>query len=132
MNVEDETSDFDIARIDEVIHGRVRLGIMAYLSGVESADFGELKARLQTTDWGVMALMPTVVMGAYGSAWMVVAAISRKAWLNVVGLISYAGAVVLAGLGDPLLIYPVYLVLLIAVALAPGLILVRGATKKAG
>lgn len=86
----------------------------------------------RTDDWGVMALMPTVVMGAYGSAWMVVAAISRKAWLNVVGLISYAGAVALAGLGDPLLIYPVYLVLLIAVALAPGLILVRGATKKAG
>jgi len=50
MNVEDETSNFDIGRIDEVIHGRVRLGIMAYLSGVDSADFSELKARLQTTD----------------------------------------------------------------------------------
>jgi DNA-binding HxlR family transcriptional regulator len=50
MNVEDETSNFDIGRIDEVIHGRVRLGIMACLAGVESADFGELKARLQTTD----------------------------------------------------------------------------------
>lgn len=42
--------DFDIGRIDEVIHGRVRLGIMAFLSGVESANFNELKARLQTTD----------------------------------------------------------------------------------
>lgn len=42
--------DFDIGRIDDVIHGRVRLGIMALLSGVESADFGTLKARLQTTD----------------------------------------------------------------------------------
>ena len=42
--------DFDIARIDEVIHGRVRLGIMAYLSGAETADFNTLKARLQTTD----------------------------------------------------------------------------------
>ena len=42
--------DFDIGRIDDVIHGRVRLGIMAVLSGVESADFGTLKARLQTTD----------------------------------------------------------------------------------
>ena len=41
---------FDIHEIDEVIHGRVRLGIMAYLSGVEAADFSELKARLQTTD----------------------------------------------------------------------------------
>jgi DNA-binding HxlR family transcriptional regulator len=42
--------DFDINRIDEVIHGRVRLGIMAYLSSAGSAEFGELKARLQTTD----------------------------------------------------------------------------------
>jgi len=42
--------DFDINRLDEVIHGRVRLGVMAFLSGVESADFNTLKARLQTTD----------------------------------------------------------------------------------
>jgi DNA-binding HxlR family transcriptional regulator len=41
---------FDITRIDDVIHGRVRLGIMAVLSGVDSADFNTLKARLQTTD----------------------------------------------------------------------------------
>ena len=44
------TDDFDIARIDEIIHGRIRLGIMAYLSGAETADFNTLKARLQTTD----------------------------------------------------------------------------------
>ncbi|MFC5344209.1 winged helix-turn-helix domain-containing protein [Brevundimonas staleyi] len=44
------SDDFDIGRIDDVIHGRVRLGIMAALSGVESADFATLKARLQTTD----------------------------------------------------------------------------------
>lgn len=42
--------DFDIGRIDEVIHGRVRLGIMAYLSSADSADFNELKTRLQATD----------------------------------------------------------------------------------
>jgi len=42
--------DFDIAALDEVIHGRVRLGIMAYLVGAESADFGELKGRLNVTD----------------------------------------------------------------------------------
>ncbi len=41
---------FDIGRIDDVIHGRVRLGIMAALSAVESADFATLKTRLQTTD----------------------------------------------------------------------------------
>jgi len=42
--------DFDIARIDEVIHGRVRLGVMAFLSGADSADFNTLKSKLQTTD----------------------------------------------------------------------------------
>lgn len=42
--------DFDIGRIDDVIHGRMRLGIMAVLSGVESADFNTLKTRLQATD----------------------------------------------------------------------------------
>lgn len=42
--------DFNINRLDEIIHGRVRLGIMAVLSGVETADFNTLKARLQTTD----------------------------------------------------------------------------------
>ena len=42
--------DFDISRIDDVIHGRIRLGIMAYLSGAGTADFTSLKARLQTTD----------------------------------------------------------------------------------
>lgn len=46
----DAADDFDIGRIDEVIHGRVRLGIMAYLSSADSADFNELKARLQATD----------------------------------------------------------------------------------
>ena len=42
--------DFDIERIDDVIHGRLRLGIMAYLSSGGMADFNELKARLQATD----------------------------------------------------------------------------------
>lgn len=41
---------FDVEAIDEVIHGRVRLGIMAYLSGAEAADFNELKGRLKVTD----------------------------------------------------------------------------------
>ena len=41
---------FDIEALDEVIHGRVRLGIMAFLAGADSADFSTLKARLQLTD----------------------------------------------------------------------------------
>jgi DNA-binding MarR family transcriptional regulator len=42
-------SAFDINRIDDVIHGRMRLGIMAYLASAEIADFTELKSLLQTT-----------------------------------------------------------------------------------
>ena len=41
--------DFDIAKIDDVIHRRLRLGIMAYLADAEVADFTELKAALQAT-----------------------------------------------------------------------------------
>jgi len=40
---------FDIARLDDVIHGRMRLGIMAYLASAEVADFNELKRRLEAT-----------------------------------------------------------------------------------
>ena len=39
----------DIDRIDDVIHGRVRLGIMTYLASAETADFNELKAALNAT-----------------------------------------------------------------------------------
>jgi DNA-binding HxlR family transcriptional regulator len=42
--------DFDIAGIDEVIHGRLRLGIMAFLSGAGTADFNALKTKLQASD----------------------------------------------------------------------------------
>ena len=40
---------FDIGRIDDVIHGRMRLGIMAYLANVEVADFNALKSALEAT-----------------------------------------------------------------------------------
>jgi DNA-binding HxlR family transcriptional regulator len=44
------SGDFEISEIDDVIHGRLRLGIMAYLSGSGSAEFNELKSRLQASD----------------------------------------------------------------------------------
>ena len=39
----------DLGRIDEVIHGRIRLGIMVYLADVDAADFTELKTVLEAT-----------------------------------------------------------------------------------
>jgi len=37
-----DNPDIDIGAIDDVIHGRLRLGIMAYLSAVNPASFPEL------------------------------------------------------------------------------------------
>ena len=42
--------DFHYRRLDDVIHGRVRLAVMAYISGAQAADFSELKARLGVSD----------------------------------------------------------------------------------
>jgi DNA-binding MarR family transcriptional regulator len=42
-------ASFDIGKLDDVIHGRVRLGIMAYLADAGAADFTELKTLLDVT-----------------------------------------------------------------------------------
>ncbi|MEM1105345.1 MAG: transcriptional regulator [Pseudomonadota bacterium] len=46
----DGENPFDHARIDDVIHGRLRLGVMAYLSASSPAIFGELKQKVGATD----------------------------------------------------------------------------------
>lgn len=43
-------SAFDHNALDDVIHGRARLGIVAYLSGGEEADFVSLRAALKLSD----------------------------------------------------------------------------------
>lgn len=45
-----EASPFDHNAIDDVIHGRIRLGVVAYLSAVESALFSELRDQVGATD----------------------------------------------------------------------------------
>jgi DNA-binding MarR family transcriptional regulator len=59
--------DFDITGIDEVIHGRVRLGIMAYLSTAMQADFNTLKARLQATDGNLSVHLSKLEQAGYVS-----------------------------------------------------------------
>ncbi|MEO0983228.1 MAG: transcriptional regulator [Pseudomonadota bacterium] len=41
---------FNHASIDDVIHGRLRMGVMAYLSSANSALFGELREKTGATD----------------------------------------------------------------------------------
>lgn len=57
--------DFDISGIDEVIHGRMRLGIMAYLSGAGTADFGALKAKLSATDGNLSVHLSKLEQAGY-------------------------------------------------------------------
>ena len=46
----------DLGRIDDVIHGRMRLGIMVYLADAETADFTELKTALEATQGNLRAI----------------------------------------------------------------------------
>lgn len=48
MQLKDNTPS--ISQIDEVIHGRLRLGIMAYLSTVSPASFPELIRKTETSN----------------------------------------------------------------------------------
>ena len=63
---------FDIGQIDDVIHGRLRLGVMAYLASAETADFNELKAQLHATQAqqqrGHVQSLPTLAMTASNRA----------------------------------------------------------------
>lgn len=45
-----DPSPLDYREIDDVIHGRVRLSVMAFLSGAGTADFGTLRGKTGVTD----------------------------------------------------------------------------------
>ena len=80
---------------------------------------------VKTDNWVWMTVMPTIVLVAYGSAWMVAAAMTRARWMSITALASYAGAVAVAWFSDSPAIYLVFTGVLAAVALVPGLILMR-------
>jgi DNA-binding MarR family transcriptional regulator len=50
-----ENRPFDHETIDDIIHGRIRLGIVAYLSAVEHALFSELRDKVGATDGNLSA-----------------------------------------------------------------------------
>jgi DNA-binding transcriptional ArsR family regulator len=43
-------TDFDHTAIDELLHSRVRLAIIAFLAGAETADFSAVRKAINTTD----------------------------------------------------------------------------------
>lgn len=56
---------FDYREIDDIIHGRVRLAVMAYLSGAGEADFNELKAKVGGTDGNLSVHLRKLEEAAY-------------------------------------------------------------------
>lgn len=43
-------TDYDHAAIDELLHSRVRLAIVAFLAGAKTADFAAVRNAIKTTD----------------------------------------------------------------------------------
>lgn len=55
----------DLGKIDEVIHGRLRLGIMIYLADVETAEFTELKSALETSQGNLSVHLKKLTEAGY-------------------------------------------------------------------
>ncbi len=58
-------SRFDHTALDDVIHGRLRLGVMAYLSTVSPAPFVELRAKVNATDGNLSAHLSKLEEAGY-------------------------------------------------------------------
>lgn len=67
MSEETDQNPFDHNDIDDVIHGRLRLGIMAYLAAVSPATFGELKDKVGATDGNLSTHMRKLEDAGYVS-----------------------------------------------------------------
>ncbi|HEX8572578.1 MAG TPA: transcriptional regulator [Allosphingosinicella sp.] len=62
-----EDNPFDHSGLDDVIHGRIRLGAVAYLASVESALFTELRDRVGATDGNLSAHLGKLEEAGYVS-----------------------------------------------------------------
>ncbi|HWA22030.1 MAG TPA: transcriptional regulator [Caulobacterales bacterium] len=56
---------FRINNIDELVHGRMRLGIMAFLAAADVADFNAIRDHLQTTDGNLSVHLRKLEDGGY-------------------------------------------------------------------
>ena len=79
----------------------------------------------KTGDWAMMWAMPSLVFAAYGSAWFVAGEMTRQAWMKGTAVLSYAGAAALGLVIGNAAIYLVFAVLILVVALIPGIVLTR-------
>lgn len=87
---------FNYREINDVIHGRVRLSIMAYLSGAGEADFTLLRAKVGVTDGNLSVHMhkleeagyldvKKIQAGARPQTLCRLTAKGREAWIAYIG-----------------------------------------------
>ncbi|MEE2526906.1 transcriptional regulator [Hyphobacterium sp. HN65] len=57
--------DFNAGALDEIIHGKLRLAIMAYLSAVSEASFTELKQKTEASDGNLSVHMRKLEEAGY-------------------------------------------------------------------
>lgn len=58
-------SEFDFNKLDELIHSKIRLGIMSMLVSIEFADFSLIKHKLTLTDGNLSANLRKLEEAAY-------------------------------------------------------------------
>lgn len=84
---------FDANAIDDVIHGRLRLGVVAYLASVETAIFAELRDAVGATDGNLSTHLRKLEDAGYVAVAkgfngrkpqtrLALTAAGRKAWKN--------------------------------------------------
>jgi DNA-binding MarR family transcriptional regulator len=61
----DGLGGFDVCMIDEVVHGRLRLGVLALLSREGGADFMRLKSQLGASDGNLSTHLRTLEEAGY-------------------------------------------------------------------
>jgi DNA-binding MarR family transcriptional regulator len=61
----DDLGGFDICMIDEVVHGRVRLGVLSLLTRHGAADFMRLRSELKASDGNLAAHLRTLEQAGY-------------------------------------------------------------------
>ena len=61
-------SDFDHTQLDDIIHSRIRLAIMAVLVGVEEAEFTFLRDKVNATDGNLSIHLKKLDEAGYVSA----------------------------------------------------------------
>ena len=60
-----DAGKFDLQQLDDLIHSKVRLGIMAALASAEEVDFNFLKEKLNLTDGNLSANMRRLEEAGY-------------------------------------------------------------------